>query len=747
MPLRIGLSCLALLILAMFFDTLITPGSRVLGDSRDDLALHFLWWREFGFGELAKGNLALWNPYIFSGAPFFGGMQSALLYPPNWLFLALPLPLATNWSIALNVWLLGAFMYLWAWRRGLHPFAAFVSGALLMFCAPYFLHVPAGHLTNLSAIPWIPLLFLTIDEWLASRRLIWCLIGMLTVAMQILSGQPQYVYFTALAAGGYALLRLAERRDSRVAAAAGLLSFYAGGALLAAVQLFVSFQAVAETVRSQPLPFQFAASFNFPPENLITFIAPGFFGDVTNQPYWGRWYLWEACGFIGVIGLALAAYGIAMARMPGRTALLATAVITVLLALGDSTPLFRALFDWVPLFDKFRGAGKFIFMTALFLVLFAGYGLDRVLRERTVSIRAVWIGGAITIALCAAATAVGTVDWSMVTAAVLATGQTYANGDALPASQAFASLGLLFAGLTLAAAVCLALWARRERRAVFLLGALAIGEVFAFARMQRTTFDSAQIVIPQLRQFLADHPGEYRILNLWNPNTAMSMRAFDAWGYDPGVTRRYAEFVEWSAGGDPAMATQYVTFRHFHPLLSMLRVKYVMVVENKVMTITPGAVSPLRRLELVGSYQIHRQRDEILRAMGGASFDPRKVVILEHEPNPAPVAAGTQGSARVVREGTDFIEVDADVASPSILLVTDAWARGWRAKPLDGSSQNRYELVPANYALRAVALGLGKHRLRLEYAPAAFHVGAVVSALAWAAWIVAALLLWRRERG
>ncbi len=747
MSLRIGLGCLALLTLAMFFDTLIAPGSRVLGEVHDDLALHFLWWREFGFGELAKGNLALWNPYIFSGAPFFGGMQSALLYPPNWLFLALPLPLATNWSIALNVWLLGAFMYLWAWRRGLHPFAAFVSGALLMFCAPYFLHVPAGHLTNLSAIPWIPLLFLAIDEWLASRRLTWCAIGMLTVAMQILSGQPQYVYFTALVAGGYALLRLAERRNDRPAAAAGLLSFYAGGVLLAAVQLFVGLHAVGETIRSGPLPFQFAASFNFPPENLITFIAPGFFGDVTNQPYWGRWYLWEACGFIGVTGLALAAYGMTMAEIAGRKALLATAVVTVLLALGDSTPLFRILFDWIPLFSRFRGAGKFIFMTALVLVLFAGYGLDRVLRERTVSIRAVWIGGAMTIALCAAATAIRTVDWSMVTAAVLATGQTYVDRQVLPASQAFASLGLLLAGLTLAAAVCLALWARRERRAVFLLGALAIGEVFAFARMQRTTFDTMQLVVPQLRQFLADHPGEYRILNLWNPNTAMSLRAFDAWGYDPGVTRRYAEFVEWSAGGNPDTATNYVTFRRFHPLLSMLRVKYVVAVENGVMTMHPGAVPPLRRLELVGSYQMHRQRDEILRAMGGASFDPRKVVILEHEPNPAPVAAGTQGSARIVREGTDFIEVDADVASPCILLVTDAWAPGWRATPLEGSSQNRYDLVPGNYALRAVALGVGKHRLRLEYAPVAFYVGAVVSALAWTAWIVAAFLLWRRERG
>ena len=591
-PLGTALGSLALLNVAMFWDTLIAPGSRVLGNPGADLAQHFLWWREFGFGELAKGNLALWNPHIFSGAPFFGAMQSALLYPPNWLFLALPLPLATNWSIALSVWLLGAFMYLWAWRRGLHPFAAFVPAALLMFCAPYFLHVPAGHLNILCAIPWIPLLFLAIDEWLASRRLAWCLIGMLTVSMQILSGHPQYVYFTALAAGGYALLRLAERRDHRAAAAAGLLSFYAGGALLAAVQLSVSFQAMAETIRSQALPFQFAASFNFPPENLITFAAPGFFGDVTNQPYWGRWYLWEACAFIGVAGLALAAYGMAADKMAGKKALLTVAAIAALLALGNSTPLFRILFDWLPLFDRFRGAGKFIFITALVLVLFAGYGLDRVLRERTVSMRAVWAGCAITIALWVAAAAIRRADWGRVTQAVLASGQSYADRPALQASQAFSSLGLLLAGLTLAATVCLALWTRREHRAAFLLGALAIGEVFAFARMQRTTFDSALLVVPQLRQFLAEHPGEYRILNLWNPNTAMSLRAFDAWGYDPGVTRRYAEFIDWSEGRDPDRATNYVTFRRFHPLLAMLRVKYVVVTENSVMTIHPGAVRP-----------------------------------------------------------------------------------------------------------------------------------------------------------
>ena len=421
------------------------------------------------------------------------------------------------------------------------------------------------------------------------------------------------------------------------------MSFYAGGALLAAVQLLPGFQATAETVRSQPLPFQFAASFSFPPENLITFVAPGFFGDVTHQPYWGRWYLWEACAFIGVTGLALAVYGMTAAKVSGKRTLLALAAVAVLLALGNSTPLFRILFDWLPLFDRFRGTGKFIFVTALVLVLFAGYGLDRLLRERSVPRRAVWVGGALAVALWVAALAIRAIDWSVVTEAVLVAGQTYADRRSLGASQAFASLGLLLAGLTLAAAVCVALWARREPRAVFLIGGLAIAEVFAFSRMQRTTFDATQVVVPELRRFLAEHPGDYRILNLWYPNTAMSTRAFDAWGYDPGVTRRYAELVNWSEGGSPDMATSYVTFRRFHPLLSMLRVKYVVAVENNLMTIHPGALPPLQRLEL----------DRLVSCSSAPGRDParpgRRIVRPPKRGDPregAEPGAGRRGNAR-----------------------------------------------------------------------------------------------------
>src|SRR5436305_15149494 len=115
----VSLILLLAMTLAMFGDLLFAGGTRVLGHPGSDMFLQYFAWRDFGFRELAKGNLALWNPHIFSGAPYLGGMQGAQLYPPNWIFLILPLAVAINWSITLHVFAIGTFMFLWMKQRGL----------------------------------------------------------------------------------------------------------------------------------------------------------------------------------------------------------------------------------------------------------------------------------------------------------------------------------------------------------------------------------------------------------------------------------------------------------------------------------------------------------------------------------------------------------------------------------------------------------------------------------------------------
>ena len=141
-------------VLGMFGDVLFVADPPVLSSVGGDLWREFIFWRDFGFSELGQGNLALWNPYVFCGVPFFGGFQSALLYPPNWLHLMIPLVPAINWGIALHFFLAGLFMYLWAGHRGMSRPARTLSAILFIFCGPYSLHLYPGHIMSLPAVAW-----------------------------------------------------------------------------------------------------------------------------------------------------------------------------------------------------------------------------------------------------------------------------------------------------------------------------------------------------------------------------------------------------------------------------------------------------------------------------------------------------------------------------------------------------------------------------------------------------------------
>ena len=67
------------------------------------------------------------------------------------------------------------------------------------------------------------------------------------------------------------------------------------------------------------------------------------------------------------------------------------------------------------------------------------------------------------------------------------------------------------------------------------------------------------------------------------------------------------------------------------------------------------------------------------------------------------------------------------VPAPAILLQTDLYTANWRVRALPGSVGSDYELIPADYILRAMPLTPGTHRLRIEYRPLGFALGKWVS--------------------
>jgi hypothetical protein len=751
-PFFLPLGLLALTI-SMFAGPLLWPGDQILSSQGTDLASQFVYWRQFGFDHLRAGHLALWDPHVFSGLPFLGDFQSALLYPPNWIYLVLPLAKAINLEIALHVFLFGLFMSIWARRYELHPLAVLFASVVSMFGGSFFLHIYAGHLPTVDAMAWTPLIYCTVDELVDDLNPKWILVGIFAVAMQLLAGFPQTCFNTLVACALYGAMRLVDS-PRRMATVTALACVGIGAAAICTVQLWTGFEAASEGTRQGGVPFYFAAMFSFPPENLVTLVVPGFFGDMVKFPYWAGCYLWEVNPFFGIAGLTMAIFG-AVVEFRKRAIWIVMAALLFVLGLGSHTPLFALLYDYVPGFDHFRAHAKFIFQAVPFLALLTAVGANHLLR----SSRGTQAAAAAIFVVAIVVGAVGTClyfgtepsGWNDLINWVWATGESYfPHGKEL--APGFITNARIFAGsrCLAGAAIILALatlvWLRRFNiSAAYALIILGIAEVFVFAHSTLVTFKLADTDPIAIREFLGSHPGDYRILAPLAEG-AIGIGADDIWGYNPMVLRRYAELLTFSQEGNPNTASEYLTISNLNtPLLRLVRLRYVFRAGNGRLTVAElGRALP--HLSLMNDWKRFAARDAIFTALIQPSFEPDKTVILETDPTPAPIAGGQPGAVELLDAGADSLTISASVEKPTLLLITDSYSRYFRAVALPASSQSRYDVLPADYALMAIPLAAGKHLLRLEYAPSGYLIGRWISLAALAAYLLAVGAYLGRDR-
>jgi hypothetical protein len=679
------------------------------------------------------------------------GFQSALFYPPNWLHLLLPPAAAINWNYAAHVFAAGYFTYLWSRRRNTGRFGATVAGVTYMFGAPFFLHVYAGHVIHIQAMTWIPLVFLAIDRLAAGGGMAWTLLGAGAVGLQLLCGSPQYVYYTAICAGVYAIL-LGVGSRPRVRLALGLCGIYLGGAALAGVQLLPSLDARDELLRSGGLPYKMASSLSFHPHNLVTLVAPYALGTPDGPtatrpqdlPYFGPGYIWELCLYIGISGLVLASLGAVTGPRAGRLSASGTVALAGLLALGAYTPLFDFLYHYLPMYDHFRCTAKFCAVVGLFLSLFAGWGVDALAacaarRPRVVVGFGVGIV-AVGVALAAVGEAITTslapdgAVWPAFLRSIAATGDLYmepetkyTNTDFIQTAAKYTSLSFEWAaGTTVAIGLVMVGFRYFPFRGVLVI--CVVVELFIFAVGAIPTSAARRELPPPWDKALRQIAG-YHNRVMFEPshpaNSVMSRGAYAIWAYDPIIVKRYAEFMAFTQGKDPDETTQYLTVIQewpFTTLYPMLRCRFFFTLSGDTATVW-NVHNPMPQALIVYDYMLEPERDHAFRTMKDKSFDPRRRVLLEEEPVPVPSRTGSGGEVRVARQTTDEIELEVDLTKPGILLVTDVYSKGWTARAVIPGPQSEYRILPANYCLRAVPLVAGHHHILMEYRPAAAIAG------------------------
>ena len=740
-PIFLGACGFCFLNLLLFGDLFWKGGELVLSSSQTDLFLHFVAWRQFAFDQLRHGHLVLWNPHYLCGSPFLGNFESALLYPPNWLYLILPLAPAINIGIIFHVFLAGFLTYLWATFRGLHPISSFVAGTVFMFGGAYFLHLYAGHLPNLCTMVWAPLLFLSIDGLTQKVRLHWILLGVFAVSMQILAGHPQYVYFTAIIATIYVLLNL-KGNNAELQVLMSFFALYAGASLITAAQLWTGLEAVFECGRNIALEYRSASSFSFPPENLLTLILPEFFGNLSSAHYWGRWYLWEVSLFIGITAFFLFLLALFSSEPQKRRWAFITAIIAFVFSLGAFSPFYYFFYNLLPGFKDLRGICKFDFLVSLFLALLSGMGLDDLIKRRkknwlvfiVILTGMIFFGAELFILdsvkdglngywakwFCA-------IHWlknSLIPLDLTLKAQ-YAQ-----TSGTQAAFSLLIGGLTCTLLAVLLIAQNFIPVFTYAIAALAIIELLAFARMNRPTFELSQLQhrFDILRDFYTKNPGDYRVYG--TASASLVSGGNDIWEDEPMVLGRYGRFVCQSQGlPENQLFSVLPIFKKFPPILGITRLKYRVFMNEEPVRIAPYNLKDIPRMQLVNDWEVIADGKKTLNAMMDPSFDPAQKVFLESPPDFVPGRGGSKGEVEWKDLSTDAIEIHARVTGPSLLLVTDNYSSGWKAESLPGSDQSEYRVMPGDYFLRVIPLETGSHHFILEYRPIAFEIGKWVSIL------------------
>lgn len=346
---------------------------------------------------MRSGNLPLWNSYMFSGMPLHGAAQAAVLFPPNWFYLAFSTPVATNLMMLSTYALAALGAYLYARRSGASIAGAMVTSFVWQWSA--FMVCQIGHTNIVQTAACLPWILWAIDGYgLTGRKWRGVLLSVF-VAVQVFAGHPQTLVYSLLLTSTYAIVMARASKQTRGAYLRSLL-FIGAGVLLAAVQIVPTFELMRNSPRSTAA-YDFFTSFSMPPRFVMTLLAPfllgGGDGQLFRAPYVGPAFYAEYAAYVGIVGLMLAVLAIVLRRDARNWFWAGLVLLGLLLALGSYAPfgLYRLVY-YVPLLNLFRVPARHLMEVQFALAVLAGRGLTLLtdFRGETRTLRRVVVTGA-----------------------------------------------------------------------------------------------------------------------------------------------------------------------------------------------------------------------------------------------------------------------------------------------------------------------------------------------------------------
>lgn len=730
--------------------------------------------------EVAKetGHKPLWTNALFGGMPTYQINTitdgNLINHTKKLLYLFFDRP------IGMFIMLMLVF-YISMVLFGVNPWISMIGAVAFGLTTNNLVLYEAGHLTKIKSIAFLAPIVVGILLAFREKYLLGTLLFSLGLALNIASNHVQMTYYFFLTLLILGVIQLVDAiKKKRLPIFAKATGYLVVGAVLAlgttASNLLPTLEYSRDTMRGKPilekttsasdansssdvegLNWEYAMNWSNGGIDLFSSFIPGVAGGGSGEKvkessplykdrnwkqvlsrgggraplYWGALPFTSGPIYFGAVLFFLFVMGLVLVKKKIKWWVLCAVLLTFMLCMGDNMAWFnKPLFDYFPLFNKFRTPNSVLTITSFLIPFFGIFVLSGILKneyKRDDLLKSLYIGGGALGIICLFFALMGGSFFDFTSPGDVRYTQAGLSGEVLVEARKHLMRSDAWRSFFLIAISGALIWAFAKEKinsTIVIVGiaALTLFDIWGVGRRYVDTEDFvskrnyAQTFTPTPadEQILKAEKsrGDYRVFDLNNPfnNATPSYFHNTIGGYHPAKLQRYQDLID-----------QHIS-KNNQGVLNMLNAKYFVSPDGKVQ-INPEAAGPVWFVEDIKKVENANAEIDALN-----NFKPKLTAIVHQEFsdyidgfNPQ-----KQGSIKLDNYRPDHLTYSSNSTSEQLAVFSEIWYgpdKGWNAY-IDG---NETEHIRVNYALRALKIPAGQHKIEFKFEPSSYTIGKMIS--------------------
>ncbi len=442
--------------------------------------------------------------------------------------------------------------------------------------------------------------------------------------------------------------------------------------------------------------------------------------------YWGGLNSTSGPYYFGAIAFLLFIFGGISAKGRLKWWLIAGVVLTFMLSLGKNLEIFnRLLFDYVPLFNKFRTPNSVLSITGTFLTLMIVLGLKNLVesKKKEEFLKPLYIsvgslaGIAVVIYLLGSSlfsfsspydgsfgnvvTDIQDERIAMLKSSSLNTIVFLMIGSGLLYFYIKGKISNLILFISIGLISLLDLWVINKRY-------LNNGDFVTERRIQQE-FQPR----PVDQQIMTDQDPHFRVLDLQNFGAANSSYFHKTiGGYHPAKLQRFQDVVD------------YHISKNNQEVFNMLNTKYIIFQDANGQTTAQRNPDALGNAWFIRTVKMVNSANEEIDGLTNLDAGSETIIHSEFSDQIGTVNYSAQGQILLTEYTPNKVSYRSSSQSEQIAVFSEIWYQpGWVAY-IDGNKTDHFR---TNYILRGLKLPAGDHEIVFEFKPTSYYTGETIS--------------------